>query len=365
MINFRNQQKSTLGLDISEVSLKLLQLANSGSHNHQVAGYTEITVQKDALSGDRIRDPETLVQAIKRAISSPKFGRITTSYVVASIPETKSFVRVIQMPKMAEEEMDEAVAWEAEAYIPLPVGQVYLDWVILDPNRPDGKMTVLITASPKEYVDDLVNVIKAAGLAPLALEVESQATARSLISRTDETVLIMDISTVRTSLIIYGQGALQFTSSLPVAGVVFTDSISKTLGIDFDQAEKLKIQYGLEAVGEGSKIKKALLPVLNTLLSEIKNTIRFYEEHSGETSKIHRLFLTGGSSKLKHLPSFLFDRLTRQDENDHALRSIPGLKVELGNPWVNVLKKGEVPPLSREESLSFATVIGLALREIE
>ena len=228
-------------------------------------------------------------------------------------------------------------------------------------------MTVLITACPKDYVDQFVSIIKEAKLIPLALEVESQATARSLVSGDvmGETILIADINTLRTSLIIFDKGILQFTSSVPIAGNLFTESIAKALSLDMVLAEKMKRETGLEDVDGKETLKKALIPVVKNLVDEIINTIRFYEEHSAQDRKISRLLLSGGSSKLKHLPSFLHENLTHRAIAEHPLRSLPGLKVELGNPWGKILKAGQVPPLSREDSLSYATAIGLALREAE
>lgn len=360
-----NKDKFPLGLDLSELSLKLIQFSKQ-KDRVTVTGYSDATIPKEIFSGgDKIYDPKSLIKIIKHTISFPQFGKFATAGVVASIPETKSFVRVIQVPAMSEDEAAEAVPWEAEAHIPLPVGQVYLDWLILGKSETEGKMMVLLTASPKDYIDDVVALLKAADLTPLVLEVESQATVRSLVSGISETVLIVDIDANRTTLIVYDKGTLQFTFSLPIAGNVFTESIAKALDLDFEKAEKLKRRVGVGDSVEGLKVKKALSPVLDNIVGEIKNALKFYEEHSSESSQISRLLLTGGSSKLKHLPSFLLERLTFPEQTGHPIRSLSNLKVELANPWINVLKKGQTPPLSREESLGYATAIGLALREIE
>src|SRR3989344_3875998 len=371
-MSFFDRRKTPLGLYLSDISLKMIQFAKK-REGFSVQAYSDTKIPKGAVAGDILSDPKLLSKTIREAVDNPKFGKITTPYVIASIPETKSFVRVIQMPIMSEKEAEEAVPWEAEAYVPLPIGQVYLDWVILDPKRAAGqgdesKMTVLITACPKDYIDQFVSVIKEAKLIPLALEVESQATARSLVSGNvmDETILIADIDTLRTSLIIFDKGILQFTSSVPIAGNLFTEELAKALSLDMDAAEKLKRESGIEDTERlGPAVRKALIPVLNHLVDEMINTIRFYEEHSASGGKISRLLLSGGSSKLKHLPSFLHENLTHRLSNEHPLRSLPGLKVELGNPWGKILGQGQVPPLSREDSLSYATAIGLALREVE
>ena len=375
-----DRRKTPLGLYLSDISLKMIQFAKKPG-GFSVQAYSDTKIPKGAVAGDTFSDPKLLSKTIRDAAANPKFGKITTPYVIASVPETKSFVRVIQMPSMSEKEAEEAVPWEAEAYVPLPIGQVYLDWVILyhgqsasQGGSEEGKMTVLITACSKDYIDQFVSVIKEAKLIPLALEVESQATARSLVSGNvmDETILIADIDTLRTSLIIFDKGILQFTSSVPIAGNLFTEELAKGLSLDMDAAEKLKRQSGLEDTGSPSAreagrgaVRKTLIPVLNHLVDEIINTIRFYEEHSASGGKISRLLLSGGSSKLKHLPSFLHENLIHRLSNEHPLRSLPGLKVELGNPWGKILGQGQVPPLSREDSLSYATAIGLALREVE
>lgn len=365
---------SLFGLDISDISLKLMQLSGKSS-KFEVEAYSDLPLPKEVMSGDKISNPAVLIQSIKEIIRVPKFGKVTTPRVVASLPETKCFVRVIQMPAVSEAEAKEAIPWEAEAYIPLPISQVYLDWLILNPTEKAGdenKMTVLITAAPKDYIDDLAGILRAAGLVAVALEAESQATARSIVAKnTDETVLIADINTIRTSLIIYDRGVLQFTSSLPIAGNMMTESIAKTLSVSFEEAEKLKRQIGVGEPGGGTdakiagKVRRAILPIVDNLVEEMRNTIRFYEEHSPAGGKITKLLLVGGSSKLKHLPSFLHDEFTHGPALEHALRSLPGMKVELGNPWINVLDKGQTPPMSRENSLSYATAIGLAMRETE
>lgn len=364
MLNLFKSGKAHLGLDLSEGSLKFVEL-DRAAEKGVVRAYSSADIPKEIFSSEKISNSKLLRETIREALNHPKFGKITTPYVVASIPETKSFVRVIQIPRMSPAEAGEAIKWEAEAYIPISISQVYLDWLILDEAAPDGKMTVLISAAPKDYVDAFVEILKTAGLRPAALEVESQATVRSIAGGMKDVVLIADIDAVRTSLIIYARGVLEYTFSLPIGGNSFTDNIAKYFETDLGKAEAIKRKVGLLGAGrEGQKIRKALTSILDSIISEIKNTIRFYEEHSDPEARVQKIFLVGGGARLKHLPSFLQERFNEQD-TVHPIRSLKGLKVELGNPWQAFLRKGQTPPFSREESLGYATAIGLALREIK
>ena len=74
-------------------------------------------------------------------------GKISTGYLVASLPESKSFVRVIQIPPMGESEAENAVPFEAESFIPLPL--IRSIWIGSQLGESGDKMNILIIATPK------------------------------------------------------------------------------------------------------------------------------------------------------------------------------------------------------------------------
>lgn len=212
-------------------------------------------------------------------------------------------------------------------------------------------MDVLVTASPKNYIDNFLEILKSAGLRPVAFEVESAAVLRALLSPQNRSkdFMILDMDTYRTSLIIASNGNLEYTSSVPIAGDAFTQSIARVLGISAEEAEKVKRETGLEDSSENSQAKAALAPVVDNLISEIRNTIRFHEEHAA--NKIEEIILAGGSAKLKNLAPYLREQFAADR---------PEMDVRLGNPWVNVLQPEKTPSIM--DSLSYTTAIGLAIR---
>jgi type IV pilus assembly protein PilM len=213
------------------------------------------------------------------------------------------------------------------------------------------KMEILIIASPKEYVDKFLEVLDKAGLVPVALEVESQSLMRSVIALDNkETTLVIDLDAFRSNLVMIEQGTLQFTSSIPVAGNTFTETLATALGIPSSKAETIKKKFGIENTTEYPNLKTTLLPVLNNLSAEIKNILTFHEEHS--SSKVTSIVLCGGSAKLAHLDEFLALQFA----------DTPGLKVSLAKPWANI-KDFESKPMSDLDSLGFTTAIGLTMRQ--
>lgn len=350
MPSFFKKSRSAFGLDISGDSFKIVQLEHRGK-NMAVKSYSETPLPKNLIINDAVSDAKTFNYLIKQALDKPRFGQVGTDYVVASLPESKSFVRVIQIPRMSEAEAANAIPYEAESFIPLPIDQVYLDWQKL--SDAGDKMNILIIASPRDFVDQYLGILEGAGLKVMALEVESQSCHRALVGRgNNETLLIVDLDANRSSLIMVEEGNLQFTSSVPIAGSAFTESIATALGVSSAKAEEIKRKVGIANTITYPNIKTSLLPVLNNLSGEIKSILKFHNEHSDHG--VSRVLLAGGSAKLQNLAEFLAPQFS----------DYPNLKVELANPWLN-FPGLQNPPLNAIDSLSFATVIGLAMRGLD
>lgn len=347
LLKIFEKRQSFFGLHLNGTALKFIQFEPAGG-KQRIVGFSNVPLPPNLIANEEVIDHKGLVRLIEKNLLHPQFGKLTTNQVVFSIPESKSFVRVIRMNSMSEHELANAVLFEAEAYIPLPMDQVYFDWQIL---RTDTTgMDVLLIASPKDFVDKYIAILEEAHLKIIAIEVESQSVVRTLVPKGDlSNMLIADLDAYKTGLVMVVRGNLQFTSSMPIAGNVFTDRIAQGLGVSAEKAESIKREHGVANSEEYPKMETYLLPVVNDLGAEIKNILQFHYEHSKE--KVEQLILSGGTAKLKHMKEFLAK----------GLSDVPELKVEVADPWKHItLDNPEV--LSSYEALSFTNAIGLAIR---
>lgn len=361
MLEFLTLKPAAFGLDISDLSLKIIKLKKKGRFL-SLASFGETKVKPGIIEKGEIKDEKALAKIIKKAVAEVKGEKLKTKYVIASLPEEKAFLQVIQLPIMEKEEVKKAVYFEAENYIPLPIDKVYLDsQVVPQTTSSSGHLNVLIAAFPKEMIDPYVSSLKMAGLKPLALEIESQAVSRALIKKgiSSEPLLLIDLGANRTSFIIFSGRSLRFTTTVSVSSQKFTETISKYLKVDFKKAETLKIQYGIQDDVTSSKVLEALADTLINLVKQIKKYLNYYQTHSihehlpPDSRKVAKILLCGGGVNLKGLADLLSLELR--------------LPVELGNPWVNILPQSqkEVPALPHSESLRYTTALGLALRGIK
>jgi Tfp pilus assembly PilM family ATPase len=88
------------------------------------------------------------------------------------------------------------------------------------------------------------------------------------------------------------------------------------------------------------------------MIRYISKLINYYKEHYKEESDIAKVVICGGEAKIPGMSSFLSLRIKKE--------------VEKGNPWINIIssEKKNALPVSRNDSMVFVTVLGLALRGV-
>lgn len=371
-------QRSAFGLDISDFSIKILNLKKR-KKILEIDSFGILEIPSGIVEKGEVKNIQKLAELIKKAKNEVQGRKIKTKYVALCLPEQKAFLQVIQLPKMEKEAVKKAVFFEAENYIPLPLKDVYLDCEIVPPLKDNlDHLDVLIVALPKKIVDPYVEAVKRAGFLPKIIEVESLSIARALVKDfvSLNPLLIVDIGATKTTLIVFSQRAVKFSSCLPISAKLFTKMISKNLRIDLKEAEALKIKYGLleplkvklkAQKKDGVKFQKisllknqifeALIPVLSDLKDQIKNCIDYYlshaqHEHSVSGSlEIKKILLSGGGSLLKGLREFLEKTLQK--------------KVQLANPFINVFPSNFPENFSPQNFIRYSAALGLALRAIK
>ncbi|MFC1644926.1 type IV pilus assembly protein PilM [Patescibacteria group bacterium] len=339
------------GLDINDLSVKIVQIKKSNNRSSIVA-YGNIDIPSGVVSGGEIIKKDILISKIKEVIKNAGPKKIKTNRVICSLPESKSFLRIVSMPKMVDDEMREAIKWEIEANIPLSLDRVYYDWQVLDrkiQQSDEGNVDVLVLASAKTVVGQFIEIVEEAGLEVVNLEVESIAQARSLIREDEEkTSLVIDMGKGSVGLMFAVGNTPCFTSSASISLNSFASFIAKDMGISVEEAEKVKNTYGIGSFAEKDHIFMALEPVLKNLISEIQKSIDFYINGLKYSKSVDRIVVCGGGSNIKGIVTYLSKELKRE--------------VELGNPWVNLSSKGELPPIPHEEIIRYATSIGLSIK---
>lgn len=348
-----NSQNKAFGLDISDLSVKVVELEESGGQR-EIHGLGAYPIARGSVVNGDIIDKEGVIFAIKKALEKSKPKKIKNKKVICALPETKAFLRIISIPQMEENEIQEAIKWEIEANIPLSIEQVYYDWKVLNDSIGDSgekKMSVLVVAVAQKVADRLIEVVEGAGLRVVGLEVESLAQARSLISEKTEknkTTFVIDLGDRVVGLMAVLGNTPRFTSNIPLSSQSITDAISKGMGITIEEAEKMKETFGIGSPLDQGSVFKSVEPVLSSLIAEIETSMDFYLTSLKYSDSIDNIVICGGGASIKGFLPYLSDKL--------------GKEVQLGNPLINFFQKKTLTAEEQKELTHYSTTIGLALR---
>ncbi|MEA1929508.1 MAG: pilus assembly protein PilM [Patescibacteria group bacterium] len=340
---------NSIGLDISDRSLKYVQL--KPSHRHfQVKAYGEQAIPVGIVESGQIKNQAALIAELQKLRQN-----LRERYLRVSLPEENAFILRLSLPYMNTKELRSSIGLQLSQHVPLQPENAVFDYEILRwAQEPGEHFELSVTVFPKVLLMGYHQVLTAAGFTPLAYEVEAQAIARSVINREDkETVMIIDFGKTRTSFFIASGGIILLTSTLGnVGGENLTQAIEKGLHLPHEEAERLKEKEGLVA-SQNQQLLFALMPTLSVLRDEINKIYSYWNSHRGEHQEVHqainRVIVCGGQATLPGLVEYLSDSI-----------SAP---VTLGNVWTNVLPIAKViPPISFNQSQRYATSLGLALR---
>lgn len=397
---FFNPLSHAFGLDLGDRSFKLIQITRRRSKQspYFLTAWGSIDVPDEVMANGEILQLDEAIVLLKRLLKE-SHGHISGKTVVASLPEAKTFMKVIHVKVDADDEaLKKEVVGEVQQNIPLPLEEIYFDWqripapvMPVEPEAPltddeesadDGhapniaaqapeygddtadpagsaapavsepRQAVLIAAAPRDLVDKYTALIEGAGLIPAALEIEGMAVTRAIVpdEKMEQVRLAMlDIGATRSSLIVYDENTVQISIGIPISGNQITQVVAEKLAVDIGEAERMKIECGLDVQLCEDRMWNILLPFIDEMSDRIRNALRFYRIGFESGKRIDRVYLCGGGAYFKEIDSVLSRKL--------------GIKVRRGNALVNLNPK--MPrAFSATGALSYATAIGLALRAI-
>ena len=367
------KSKYPIGLDISDTSLKIVQLKkNKNKLAIQALGRVDLPV--DTMLNGEIKNKKNFVNALTKLLNKPRFGSLTTNEVSACLPDAKTFIKLISIEK-SPNEITDVIETEMQKHIPLSLKDMYYDWQIIEETRENA--WVLVGAAPKKIVDLYINTLKSVNLSPVAMEIESVAICRALLREEmpkyegqKNNYCIIDIGASRTGIIIYRQNTIVISLSIPISGQAITDKIASSLEITKEQAEKAKIICGFDKSKAHGIINNLLSEMAKKLINRIKQTLEFYEDHYPNQGNIEKIILCGGGANIKNLDNLIEEALKIPVENGDIFVNLQekDKKIKDNLKETHYLKKDKKiktnKSLTKEQktNLSYATAIGLALR---
>lgn len=288
-----------IGLDIGTSAVRAAELELGKGDRPGLGAFSQVGLPPGALVDGEVRDATAVADAVTRLWENGKF---TSRTVVVGIAGLRAITREIDLPWVPDEEVDSAVRFQSEEVIPFTPDKTLLSAQVLSDNvAADGTKTrrVLVAAAHRDLVDGVVGAVEQAGLEVAGVDLVSSALIRALLdpaSMSTHPEAVVSVGAGQTVIVVHQDGRPQFVRTVGTGGQVATDAIASSLDLPVTDAEGLKRRLD----GSTSQMRaadSALVPVIEDLVAEIRNSIQYFSTLPGR-DPVTRILLTGGGSRL-------------------------------------------------------------------
>ena len=346
-------RRQLVGLDIGSSAIKVAQLKESkGRYFLQKFGVKPL--EPEVIVDGTVMDEGRVVSAIQELFEE---ANVKNKHVAISISGHAVIVKKISLPPMPDEELEGQVKLAAEQYIPFDINEVNIDFHVLPSDGSEdqqGEMPVILVAAKKDKINELTELVKAAGLIPMVMDVDAFAVenmhAINYPMGQEETTALVNLGASVMNVNIIRAGSSLFTRDIPLGGNRYTEAIQREIGLSFEEAEESKKkERGVDS--DGMSLNGVMDSVNAEVASEIARTVDYFKT-SAANAELSRVLVCGGVARAKGLIQQLADRMQ--------------LPVEMADPFAEIDITGcdIEPDVLADLAPSAAVGVGLALRAV-
>ncbi|MBI2779111.1 MAG: pilus assembly protein PilM [Gammaproteobacteria bacterium] len=354
MLKFPGRKSpALLGLDISSTSVKVLELSQSGTR-YRVESYAVVPLPPNAVVEKSVADVEAVGAAISRVV---KRAGTRCKNVAIAVAGSAVITKIISMPaSLSEDEIASQIEVEADQYIPYPLEEVNLDFVVLGPSekKPDT-VDVLLAASRSENVEVRVTAAELGGLTAKVVDIEAYAleAAIALLGQQlpdagiGKTIAVVDVGATMTTLTVLHNSRIIYTREQVFGGKQLTDEIQQRYGLSYEEAGLAKKQGGLP----DDYIPDVLTPFKEAMVQQVSRSLQFFFSSSHYNSVDH-VVLAGGCAAIPGVDEMIEDKI--------------GTTTSVANPFINMTLASKVNAQAlSSDAPALMIACGLAMRSFD
>ncbi len=365
---------SPVGLDIGSEYIKITALEKL-KEGMNVTLLARIPTPTGTFSQGVIKEPQGLARYIREWLEDRDFytmpptrqgfleklvasAGLTRKNCVLMVGGPELYVRSFETESQNQADIRYQARLQLHDGVPFRAEDARIEIVTLQKEK---KSQILVFAVSKATVDHMKELAHLLNLNCVAVEFEPFALFRSIAlilgsESVMRTAALLNIGADYSIINFFRKGTIRHCRVLPFGGNTINSTISKSLDISFNKAERLKREYSIFpqdgvrdfASSLSESLFKLIEPHLREFIKELKKTFNYFSTVQ-EDKKVELLFLTGGGALLKGLDKYVKHQLGTSVIVGNAFRNIT---------WSNILE-GDIQKLD-DDYTHFTTSLGLA-----
>lgn len=252
MFGLLKKHSYSIGIDICDDSLRLVQLGNNGKGIHLIAGSSEPTPEEIEFGSSAWQ--RWAIETIHQQISN---GNFQGKEVIAGIPINAVFIDHMKMPKVNQEKLEDALFSKIKQKLPFEADQnnAMLKYVQTEQEN------VLVMATDRTIIDRHLAIYEKAGTTIKSISVWPTALVNCYTtffgrrkSDLEAIVMLICIEANYTNVVICRHKSLLFARSIPIgSGKLFDETEIDRLVFELTSCKR---QFG--AIHKNSQIERLI-----------------------------------------------------------------------------------------------------------
>ena len=314
-------KKDTVLIDIGLTAVTLLSLQRSSQNTPTITLFDRERYE----SAEEASRHNTLKKLLERN------SGLNEKEIILTLSPGEIEIYNFLLPKVSEKELKEAIRWKITQLKPfkLPISQLeytFFPWPqSADGNKQVSQQNTMLFCSPKKSIQEKTALLSQFGFKPYLLTPSLFGLFFWRLLKKiplQEVGIWLSLGEKESFLLIEKQGIPLLTKSLSITSDYLTQQIANIVPCNTEEAEKLKLQYGLslwsnqdefptltENERKYTQISYGLASLLENLIIEIEHTFHKLSHQFQGITRFDRLYLSGEGTQIKNIHSFLHTKL--------------------------------------------------------
>jgi type IV pilus assembly protein PilM len=343
----------SVGLDVGCGAVKVVALKNHQASNPKVVGVGYYETPQGCLVDGIINDSKTMEEIVKQALSDAGL-KPTGLKANIGLRGLNVIYKNLLLAQAGPDEMQEQVLVEAQQLLDADLGEWIIDFQVVGDPDAEGQVNVILVAAKRSGAEDLGNLLLNCDIDPGVFDCDIFAFQNAVEKLFPDLLvgncLLLDIGRDSTKIDLVQNGVTTLVRGISLGGSHLTEQITRSLGVDYDEAESIKISLSQSPeIHAQPEVKEAVNEHSEEILQEIDRTLEFFGGDAGKSIQIDRVILAGGGTSTGGL----------QDKLRQSLQT----EVEFLDPFSMLSISGNFQDKVAQFPQVFSVAVGLALRK--
>jgi type IV pilus assembly protein PilM len=302
--------QKVIGLDIGSYSIKAVEIINSFK-SYQIKNFYELEMPYREDVEKNVVLAQTLEQLFKE-------NNLQADRILTAMPGQYISSRIIPVSFTDPRKIAMSVLSDVEDAVPFNLDDMIVDQQILGPGN-DGRTNVMVVMTRKNFLRSFLDHLNRVNIDPKLVDVDSLSfynLAPYLRLDPEECVAMVDIGHEKTSVCVVQSGQLKMFRSINIGGAYLTEFLSRDFELSMQEAQAVKHRVSRiicdADMGQGLSSQDKLFAerttlACNAIVKDLGRTL--YAFKTWDRTKISRIFLSGGSARIKNMDSYLTEQL--------------------------------------------------------